>query len=54
MTTDTGGSWPFAPSEVAEPTAEDLEVQKKEEQKLVDANTPTKIKHITILIYKHL
>lgn len=33
MTTDTGGSWPFAPSEVAEPTAEDLEVQKKEEQK---------------------
>ena len=33
MTTDTGGSWPFAPNEVAEPTAEDLKVQKKEEQK---------------------
>ena len=33
MTTNPKGSWPFAPSEVPELTAEELEAQKKEDQK---------------------
>ena len=33
MTTNPKGSWPFTPAEVAEPTAEELEAQKKADQK---------------------
>jgi hypothetical protein len=33
MTTNPKGSWPFTPTEVVEPTAEELEAQKKADQK---------------------